>query len=115
MGMRKLERIWDGRGRGPLEPLRWAAKQRHAGWGVMSRTPVRVWNWRDAVLLTLPPLIRSPTTPLTRASAVCRRSVLMCDTGLSNHSVATHIKNAADAGPLVVERRTRRGGRFGLY
>jgi hypothetical protein len=86
---------------------------------VTKQQAIPVWTWRDAVRVTpVPPLTKLVCHALAHylsdAGKGCFPAVetLMADTGLSNRSIATHLQNAADAGLLVIDRRTGRDGRF---
>lgn len=88
----------------------------------MSTAPqIPVWTWRDAVRQTaVPPLTKlvcySIANYLADVGQGCFPSIrtLIADTGLSNRSLATHIRGAVAAGLLVVERKTGRDGRYQL-
>lgn len=77
-----------------------------------------VWTWRDAIDQSeAPPLTRLVCLVISHylsdAGRYCTPTVeeLMKRTGLSNTSVATHLKNAVDFGLLRVERRKGSDGR----
>ena len=80
---------------------------------------IPVWTWRDAVRKSaIQPLTKlvlySIANYLTDVGTGCFPSIrtLMADSGLSNRSLATHIRAAVDAGLLVIERRSGPDGRF---
>lgn len=87
----------------------------------MSAPQIPVWTWRDAVRqAAVPPLTKlvcySIANYLADVGQGCFPSIktLIADTGLSNRSLATHIRTAVDAGLLIVERKTGRDGRYQL-
>lgn len=85
----------------------------------MTAPKVPVWTWRDAIRkASVPPLTKHVCNMIANyisdVGSGCYPGVkaLMDDTGLSNTTLAKHIKIAQEAGLLEVKRTTAKSGRF---